>query len=788
MKLSKKFVNDYTNLNNIDFMEYASSMLKLGNEYESISDLVTGTKLIIGEVVECSMHPESDHLHVCKVDIGSEKLNIICGAPNMRKGIKVIVAQDGAELPGGTIKRSTILGYESNGMCCSLSELGIDKKFLTEEDINGIHELPLDAPVGEDPIKYLELDDKVIDFELTANRSDELSMLGLAYESAVITGEEVRLPDLTYKESDKNIKDLLTLKVDTPNVYTFLVKRVNNIKIEESPLFIKNRLMACGIRSINNVVDISNYVMLETGQPLHFYDADKLGKTIASRNAKNGETLVTLDNQTRILTEEDIIITNGKDPIGLAGVMGGLDTEIDENTKNVVVECAIFNPLNIRKTSKKLVRSEASIRYEKGLDVNRCYMAIDRACNMLEHYAGGEVLSGMLEYNTQDRNEKVIKISLEKINSVLGFDLTTDDVKEVFKKLNFEVKSRGNEFTVNVPTRRIDISIEEDLIEEVSRVYGVDNLKSTLPVFESTPSRHNKKDRLIRDKMVSLGLNEVITYSLINVDDVFKFTNDEFGLIKVLNPLNEERSVLRHSLITSLLDVYKYNKARNIKDLSIFEIGRGFSSINGEYIEENKLACLLTGAYTLGLNKEYYDFYTVKGLIEDLLDYLGYQNRYSFVVKELPEEMHPTKSCYINVSGKTVGLFGTIHPSLSKEEIYVVEINLDTLFENKIGKLKFKEFSKFPGISKDVAFILPKNTLNDDVISTIKQGGGKLLNRVEVFDYYEGDKIDKNKKSIAYNLYFESNDKTLSDEEIIPSFEKIIELVVKKHNAILRDK
>ena len=351
MRLSKKFVNDYTNLDNIDFMEYANSMLKLGNEYESISDLVSGTKLIIGEVTECSMHPESDHLHVCKVNIGNEVLNIICGAPNMRKGIKVIVAQDGAILPGGTIKKSTILGYESNGMCCSLAELGIDKKFLTEEDINGIHELPSDAPIGEDPIKYLELDDKIIDFELTANRADELSMLGLAYESAAITGEKVNLPDLTYTPIKENIQDKLELKVETDNVFTFLVKRVNDIKIENSPLFIRNRLMACNIRSINNVVDISNYVMLETGQPLHFYDADKLGKVIAARNAKNGEKLVTLDNQTRLLTEEDIIITNGIEPIGLAGVMGGLDTEIDENTKNVVVECAIFNPLNIRKTS-----------------------------------------------------------------------------------------------------------------------------------------------------------------------------------------------------------------------------------------------------------------------------------------------------------------------------------------------------------------------------------------------------------------------------------------------------
>ena len=788
MRLSKKFVNDYTNLDNIDFMEYANSMLKLGNEYESISDLVSGTKLIIGEVTECSMHPESDHLHVCKVNIGSEVLNIICGAPNMRKGIKVIVAQDGAVLPGGTIKKSTILGYESNGMCCSLAELGIDKKFLTEEDINGIHELPSDAPIGEDPIKYLELDDKIIDFELTANRADELSMLGLAYESAIITGEKVNLPDLTYNAVKENINDKLELKVETDDVFTFLVKRVNKIKIEESPLFIKNRLMACNIRSINNVVDISNYVMLETGQPLHFYDADKLGKVIAARNAKNGEKLVTLDNQTRLLTEEDIIITNGEEPIGLAGVMGGLDTEIDENTKNVVVECAIFNPLNIRKTSKKLVRSEASIRYEKGLDVNRCYMAIERACNMLEKYAGGKVLDGRLEYNTLSKDEKVIKVSLAKINSVLGFNLTVDDVKNVFKKLNFEVKTRNEEFTVSVPTRRIDISIPEDLIEEVSRVYGVDNLNSTLPIFESKPSKNNKRDRVIRDKMVSLGLNEVITYSLINVDDVFKFTNDEFGLIKGLDPLTEERCVLRHSLITSLLDVYKYNKSRNMKDLSIFEIGRGFSSINGEYIEENKLACLLTGAYTEGLNKEYHDFYTVKGIIEDLLDYLGYQNRYSFVVKEFPEEMHPTKSAYISVSGKVVGLFGQVHPRIAKEEIYVVEINLDALFDNKVGKIKFKEFSKFPGISKDLAFILPKDVRNEDVIASIKQGGGKLLSRVEVFDYYEGSNIENNKKSIAYNLYFESNEKTLSDTEINPLFDKIIELVVKKHNAILRDK
>lgn len=788
MKLSKKFVNDYTNLNNIDFKELADSMLKMGNEYDDIYPLVYGDKLTIGEITSVTMHPKSDHLHLCKVNVGKETLNIVCGAPNVREGIKVIVALDGCVLKDGTIKKSTILGEESNGMICALFELGIDKKYLREEQINGIEILPESAKIGDDPVKYLKLDDEVIDFELTANRADELSVLGLAYECATITGEKVKLPDLTYKTIKEKVNDKIKLSVDTENAFTFLIKRVNDIKIKESPLEIKNKLMACGMRSINNVVDISNYVMLETGQPLHFYDADKLGAHIGVRMANDGEKLTTLDGQTRLLTSEDIVITNGTEPVGLAGVMGGLDTEIDENTKNVLIECAIFNPANIRKTSKKLIRSEASIRYEKGLDVNRCYMAADRACNLLESLAGGKVLDGMVEYNKQDRNDKVIEITLDKINSVLGYKLTDSDVKNVFTRLGFKVEVKSHKFTVTVPTRRTDISILEDLIEEVSRVYGVDNIESTLPKFESTPSRHSIRDRVIRNQMVGMGLNEVITYSLIKLDDIFKFTNDEFAPVKVLSPLTEERVVLRHSLITSLLDVYNYNKSRNIKDLSIFEIGRGYSLINGEYIEENKLCCLLTGAYTEGLNKEYHDFYTAKGIVEELLDYLGYKGRYSFVVKELPEEMHPARSAYITINNKIVGILGQVHPRITKDEIYVIEINLESLFDHKTGKIKGKEVSKFPGISKDVAFVLPKDVTNEAVISTIKQAGGRALTKVEVFDYYEGDKIDANKKSIAYNLFFESSEKTLSDEEINPIFDKVIELVTKKHNAILRDK
>ena len=788
MKLSKKFVNDYTNLNNIDFKELADSMLKMGNEYDDIYPLVYGDKLTIGEITSVTMHPKSDHLHLCKVNIGDETLNIVCGAPNVREGIKVIVALDGCVLKDGTIKKSTILGEESNGMICALFELGIDKKYLREEQINGIEILPDDAKIGDDPVKYLKLDDEIIDFELTANRADELSVLGLAYECAAITGEKVKLPDLTYKTIKEKVNDKIKLSVDTENAFTFLIKRVNDIEIKESPLEIKNKLMACGMRSINNVVDISNYVMLETGQPLHFYDADKLGAHIGVRMANDGEKLTTLDGQTRLLTSEDIVITNGTEPVGLAGVMGGLDTEIDENTKNVVIECAIFNSSNIRNTSKKLIRSEASIRFEKGLDVNRCYMAIERACNMLEDYAGGKVLSGIIEHNTLDRKDKKIKVSLEKINSVLGYNLTVTDVKNVFKRLSFEVEEAKKEFTVTVPTRRIDISIPEDLIEEVSRTYGVDNIESTLPVFESKFGKFDKKLRIVRDKMISEGLSEVITYSIIDEKDVFKFTQDEFGLIKVSDPLTEERTVLRHSIVSSLLDVYNYNVSRNNKDISIFEISKCFSSINGEYIEENKLAALLSGNYTEGLDTKKHNFYTIKGVIENLLDYLGYAGRYSFINGELPEEMHPYKSAYITVSGNIVGMFGQVHPNICKDEVYVLEINLETLFENKTGKIKYKEVSKYPGISKDLAFILPKNTICDEVMSTIKQGGSKLLKDVKLFDYYVGDKIESNKISLAFNLYFESSEKTLSDEEILPLFNKIIELVIKKHNGILRDK
>lgn len=424
MKLSINFLKDYVDID-VDTKKLAEDMTNIGNEYDSAEKLINATNLVIGEVLECEPHPDSDHLHICKVNVGEQVLPIVCGAPNVRKGLKVIVALPGANLPGGiTIKAGKIRGEESNGMLCSMAELGLESKFLSPEDKEGIHELPQEAPVGEDPIKYLKMDDEIIDFELTANRGDLLSVLGMAHEVAAIYNKKVKNIDLQYDENNRNITDEFNIKVETENCSMLLVKKVENVTIKESPEFIKNRLIASGIRPINNVVDISNYVMLETGQPLHFYDADTLKGRLEVRMAKNGEKLTTLDGIERILSEENIVISDGEKAIGLAGVMGGLETEVTTNTKNIIIESAIFNPVKIRMTSKEILRSEASNRFEKGLDPNRTYMAIERSCNLLQKYAGAEIVGGLEKYDTTDLSNKKIEITYNNINSLLGSDIS----------------------------------------------------------------------------------------------------------------------------------------------------------------------------------------------------------------------------------------------------------------------------------------------------------------------------------------------------------------------------
>ncbi len=790
MKLSLNFVKDYIDLpENLTVEKIAEDMTIHSSEYDQAGKLVNATNLIIGEVIECEMHPDSDHLHVCKVDVGTEVLSIVCGAPNVRKGLKVIVALPGAKLPGGIIKKGVIRGQESNGMLCSMLELGVESKFVDEVDKTGIHELPEDSPVGEDPIKYMGLDDEVIDFELTANRGDLLSILGMAYELGAIYDKKVKNIDLSHKENDEDINDTFKVEVNTENCSIFLAKKVKNVTIKESPNFIKSRLIASGIRPINNVVDISNYVMLETGQPLHFYDADKLNGKLEVRMATNGEKLTTLDGIDRTLHNENIVISDGKKAIGLAGVMGGLDTEITSSTKNIIIEAAIFDGVKVRKTSKELVRSEASNRFEKGLDPNRTYMAQDRACHLLEKYADAEVVSGTARYDTTSLENKKIEIKFAEINKVLGQNIPDEEILNIFRKLGFAYEKVNEGAIISVPKRRIDINIKEDLNEEVGRIYGVNNIKGILPIMPMKRGSFDITTREIRNKMIGMGLNETLSYVLVGEHEAKLFVKDDNESIKLLDPMSEDRNTLRNSIIPSLLNIFKFNEARGNKDVSIFEIAKVFNK-NGENLQEEKhLASLMTGEYYQGIgNKKQVDFYVIKGIAEQILDYLGYKNRYSFVadLNQIAKEFHPGQSAVISVNNDIVGVIGKVHPNLIDQDVYVLEINLDKLLSKKVGRMKFKEISKFPSVNKDLAVVVDKNVEAQKIAMQIKKSAGSSLNDVKVFDIYTGKGIDEDKKSIAFSLNFGKMNATLTDEEINGTMNKIIKDLENKLGAKLR--
>lgn len=789
MKLSINFLKDYVDLDeNIDVKKLAEDMTNAGNEYDEAGNLINATKLVIGEIVECKEHPDSDHLHCCKVNVGKEVLDIVCGAPNARKGIKVIVALDGAQLPGGTIKCGKIRGEVSNGMMCSIAELGLDNKFLTEEDKAGIHELPEDAPIGEDPIAYMKLNDQVIDFELTANRGDLLSILGMAYEVGAIYDKKVKDIDLSHKENKENINDIFKVKVNTENCSIFLAKKVKNVVIKESPDFIKSRLIASGIRPINNVVDISNYVMLETGQPLHFYDADCLKDCLEVRMANEGEKLTTLDGIERDLKAEDIVISDGEKAIGLAGVMGGIETEITDKTKNIIIESAIFDSVKVRRTSNAILRSEASNRFEKGLDPNRTFMAIERACHLLEKYASGEVVGDIAKYDTTEKEDKIINITAENINNILGMTISEKEILDVFRRLGFKATIKDGVIVVSVPRRRLDISIKEDLIEEVGRIYGVNNIKGKLPNILPKMGSYDKCTRQIRNKMVDLGLNETLSYVLVPEADTKMFTKDDYEIVKLLAPLSEDKNTLRHSLLVALYKIYEYNKARNNKDVSIFEIGKAFQKKDEEYTETKKLAALMSGEYYLGLDKKKVDFYVIKGVAEEILDYLGYNGRYSFVrnLEKTPSELHPGQSAVISVNNDIVGVIGKIHPKVEKDDVYVLEIDLDRLLNKRVGKMKYKEISKFPNIKKDLSIVVDKKMSAQEIGMKIKKLAGSLLESSEVFDVYTGTGIEEDKKSISFALTFGKGDRTLTDDEINEVMNKIIAGLEKDIKAELR--
>lgn len=790
--ISMNWVKDYIDLTGIDLKELATKITTAGINIENI---ITNhiDNLVIGEVIDCCDHPDSDHLHICKVNIGSEVKQIVCGAHNVRKGIKVIVALPGAVLPGDfEIKSGKIRGEISDGMICALFELGLEEK--TEENYNkGIEELPKDAPVGENPIEYLGLEDTLYELDVHKHRNNDCYYhIGFAHEVGTILNKEVNYPESKYNEIKDDVKDEIELKIDTERCPYYYGKMVKNVKIGESPDWIKKRLIAAGMRPINNVVDISNFVMLEYGQPTHFFDADKLGKKVLVRDAKDGEKITTLDGIERVLSSNDIVITDGEKPTCIAGVMGGVNTEVDENTKNIFIEAAIFDAFSITKTATRLnLKSEASKRYGKGLNYEYTISAMDRCCSLLQEYASAEILSGSVLHDKIDKTLKTVDVTTDELNNVLGMNMTDQDVKEELKKLDFNYDFNKGAFHITIPNRRLDVEPNKaDIAEEIGRLYGYNNLQDTLPKVETKRGVYVGDVALrktITRRLRTLGLNEDRNYSLVTKEIANMFNYDNKEVLVLPNPMSKDKEALRLSLIPSLIQTYEYNKARKINDINIYEIAKTYDN---NYNEDQKVAILIKGNYiNNNVNKVVVkdDFYVLKGIVEGLLKYLGFKNRYSFEKAEI-QELHPGISAKLLLDRKELGIIGRVHPTLVKDEVYVAEISMSKLYELNIKPLKYKEASKYPEIAKDVAFIVKKDVNAGDIIDVIRASGGRLLTSIDIFDVYTGENVNDDEKSIAFNLVFSDSTKTLNDEEVMQVFNKIINDVTNKLNAVLRDK
>ena len=804
MLVSVNWLSQYIDLSDIDPKDLAEKITRTGIEVESVNVLADATNVVIGYVEERVQHPNADKLSVCQVNVGGEDgvVQIVCGAKNVAAGQKIIVAKPGAVLPGNfKIKKSKLRGEESNGMCCSLKELGIEQKLVPQAYADGIFICADDAPVGMDALEYLKFHDTVIELGLTPNRMDCLSMYGVAYEVAAILSRDVKFDEVTVEEVAEAAKDLIKVSSKTEKAPMYLSRVVKNVEIKESPQWLQARLIAAGMRPKNNVVDITNYVMLEMGQPLHAFDYDTIAsKEIVVREAIAGETMKTLDGQDRELAEGDIIITDGQTPIAIAGVMGGAATEVTDNTTNVLLESALFDRLSVRKTSTRLgLRSESSARFEKGIDAKRTELAINRAAQLLAELANGQVCAGIVAHDELTVEPVSIEITAAKINSVLGTNMSNEEVANVWTRLNFTYDLNGDVFTVHVPSRRLDITIVEDLIEEAGRIYGYDNIPTTLP---STDIKGGYKPiQLMRNKahqtLIACGLTQVITYSLTSAEKAEQFLSipaNKKELVKLAMPMSEDRSHLRQSTIPQLLEVVRYNNARTMDTVAIYEIGKVYGQANGEYTEETKISGAVTGQIITNkwqAKVEKVDFYVAKGYVDAVLTEMGHLNvTYRPVVADEYKEFHPGRTAMVYVNDILVGVVGQVHPELQREldlhETYVFELSLDVLFALETSKPAYQMVPKHPGMTRDIALVVDREVLADDLVQTIKKAANKLLQTVEVFDIYEGKGVEEGKKSVAISLYYLDREKTLTDEDLQPTHQKVLNALTKEHDAVLR--
>ena len=801
MLVSYKWLKELVDVD-VTTAELSEKMSTTGIEVEGVASPAQGlSNLVVGHVLSCEDVPDT-HLHLCQVDTGDEEpRQIVCGAPNVKAGIKVIVALPGARIADNyKIKKGKIRGMESLGMICSLQELGLPDSIIPKEFADGIQILPENAVPGESIFPVLDLDDEIIELSITPNRADALSMRGVAHEVAAIYGKEVHFPVKNLAESDKAASDVLQVAIESDKVLTYKARVVENVTVQPSPQWLQNRLMNAGIRPINNIVDITNFVLLLFGQPMHAFDLDKFeGQKIVARQARTGEKLVTLDAVERDLTTEDIVITVADKPVALGGVMGGQDTEIDSSSKNVVLEAAVFDGKSIRKTSGRLnLRSESSARFEKGINYDTVSEALDFAASMLQELRNGTVLAGQVSAGELPTEPVQVTTTLDYVNVRLGTELTFADVEEVFAKLGFGLEGNAEAFTVSVPRRRWDIHIQADLVEEIARIYGYDKLPTTLPEAGATAGELTSSQALrrkVRTLAEGLGLSEIISYALTTPEKALEFTMEPTKLTELMWPMTVERSALRQNIISCMLDTVAYNVNRKNSNLAIYEIGKIFHQTGD--VQTDLPQDVETFAFALsGLvaEKDFQtkavpvDFFYAKGIVEALADKLNLS--FDFVAEKDLDSMHPGRTAAILLNGEVVGFVGQLHPQTAKDygipETYVAEINLTAVEAGLKPNPSFQEITKFPAVSRDMALLLPAETSHKEVVAAIESAGVKRLTSIKLFDVYAGANIEAGKKSMAYSLTFQNPEASLTDEEVARFMEKISKAMAEQVSAEVR--
>lgn len=790
MLLPIKWLKDYVDFD-FDVKKLADGLSNSGSHVESIIIPDDGlNKIVVGKIEKIEKHPDADKLVICSVNVGDEILQIVTGASNVFEGAIVPVALHGSTLAGDVkIKKGKLRGVESNGMLCSLEELGFENSVIPKEAKNGIFIFPEGTEIGKSAIEVLFMDNEILELEITPNRPDCLSIMGMAVETAASFDLKTKHNDIKIENEVSNFSEFFDdIIIETENCNRYYSKILKNIKIGLSPLWLQAYLMQAGVRPVSNIVDLTNFVMLEYGEPLHAFDLDTLkNKKIVVRMAKDGEEMVTLDGETRKLEKDDILITDGSEIVGLAGVMGGLDSEITDKTVNVLLEGANFNKENIRKTSRRLnLRSEASSRFEKGIDVNLAKTAVDRVCELAEKMEIAEVVGGNKDVGNFDRKEKEIELRKEKVNNLIGVDFTMDEISNILNRLEIETDVRDDYLIAKVPTVRLDLDIEEDLIEEIARIYGYDNiepkkLKGTLTVGRK-PVFRNVEDR-IKNQLIGLGYSEFMTYSFVSPSSYEKanYKEDEKNIIKILNPLGEDYSIMRTTMIPSMIDALSKNYARGNVNVGGFEIGNTFFPTEEELPSERlKLAM---GFYDLG------DFYYLKESIEKSLWYLGINNLE--VRRREASFLHPGRSAEFILNGKSLGVFGEVHPKVLenyglKKRAYVAELDFNLIVENTIDNYTYKALPKYPTMKRDFAFVMDRDVDSVELEKISKKYGKELLESFKVFDIYEGKNIEDGKKSVAFSLVFRAADRTLEESEVTEICEKIVAEIESEIEAKLR--